>query len=48
MQINHYHDSMFNWEHLVGVSEVSALPEYVTVVVVETLENNNSNQIFVV
>lgn len=38
MQINHYHDFMDYWEHLAAVSEVSAPPEYATVVVVENLE----------
>lgn len=47
MQINHYHDFMDYWEHLAAVSEVSAPPEYATVVVVENLGDNNYGQIFV-
>lgn len=46
MQINHYHEFMDYWEHLAGVSEVSALPEYATVAAVENLRDNNYGQIF--
>lgn len=40
------HHFMDYWEHLAGVSEVSAPSKYTTVVVVGNLADNNCGQIF--